>query len=190
MKRIVSAVLVLMLCLGLAGCGEKTYTNDDLAIYDTQTEQLIRLGDSKENVEKILGKAKSEKDYELFVSCEYNDGMDVTYDTENKVKEIQIVDFSHDDPYRYKLPSGVRFGATVTDFQQNYPEAVDTQGSIEDYVTVLFVKKSGDKYKPCYNDIEEIKEESDFSDIYYILIQYDDYEKFDILRIGKGALVF
>lgn len=59
MKKVCAVVLVLALCFGLAGCGSAD--NDIAAVLpDGKT---VKLGDSREEVEKILGEA--EKEYTL-----------------------------------------------------------------------------------------------------------------------------
>ncbi len=188
MKKLISTILFLSIVMCLFSCGKETYSKDDIALYDTETRQLLRLGDSREQIEKIIGKAKeSEKTYGLDNEllhdiCEYDDNLNIWYDENNNAEHITVYYSYMRDSNRYELPRKIGFNSTVTDFCDAYPGNLELEKS-----TALLLKKNKNKYAVCNADeYNEAVEKFDNSGKYaYMSVDYSDYSSIDWIEISS-----
>lgn len=124
MKRFLALILAAVMVFSMTACGgEKMYTKDDLAIRDIDSGKLIRIGDSREDIEKIVGEPieiDEEVDGELVYN--YSDNMKVTYNESGEVIYVYCYNFRKEEN-KYELAEGVGFGQTQEDFFNAYPGA-------------------------------------------------------------------
>ena len=187
MKRFLALILAAVMVFSITACGgEKTYTADDLAIRDIESGKIIRIGDTREEVEKIIGAPTEEEEYNKdnenrFVSCGYRDGDDlilnIFYDKEDMLNKISLYG-SEKEEKKYELLPGVQVGSSYKDFLKEYPGSKEVftkragLGPGRKSVGVL-LKKNGDHYEICGE--EESQEANVFSDDYaYIVAVYDE----------------
>lgn len=98
MKRIITWLMIIVLCLGFVGCEELDKTPSeialkpgkfdiyDFAIYDTETEKQIYLGMAKKEIDAILGEAIQDG----LIKAKYSyDGLEVAY-RDDKVVSIKL----------------------------------------------------------------------------------------------------
>ena len=187
MKRIVALILAAVMVFSITACGgEKTYTADDLAIRDIESGKIIRIGDTREEVEKIIGEPTDEEEYDKdnenrFVSCSYRDGNDlilsIRYDKDDKIRNISLYGAEKEEA-KYELLPGVQTGSSYKDFLKAYPGSKEvftsrvSLGPGRKSVGVL-LKKNGDHYEICGE--EESQEANVFSNNYaYIVAVYDE----------------
>lgn len=164
--RIIPIMLFTLLCI--TGCGEKKASIDDLTIYDTVTRREIKIGDSKDKVDKILGTDKK-------------DGLIVGYDDNHKVDRIISYNPYEEKQERYRLKCGISCNSTVTDFVDKYPTAEGWQALPEYrgegylHCKRVQIKQAKGKYKYVQNSGEYV------ISIWYS--SYEEIEKIDIMKI-------
>lgn len=183
MKKILFVAIILCIISCVCSCGNKTYTEDDLALYDTKTCQLIRLGDSKEQIEKIIGTALTkEQSYNdnnefMHTSCDYEDSLCIWYNEENEAKNITAYYGFHNNS-RYILPEGINSDSTVTEFLKKYQGAKEGGYNGAFYAVLNLAKKKDKEQKytiDTYTNRDMSIEEYNSFDRTSIEIFYYDY---------------
>lgn len=174
MKRIMALILAAVMIFSMTACGEKklsdenanmntnetktnekTYTLDDLAIRDIESGKLIRIGDSREEVEKIVGEPEEvEEEADGDIVYSYSDNIDVTYNEDEEA--VSIMCFKPDKEVRYELASGIGFNSSTEDFIKEYPGAMR---SMDVVVHILLIKdKNSKKYRVRGEKIPDTEE--------------------------------
>lgn len=163
-------------CLMLSGCSNQKaeYTYNDLGIYDSQSQSLLKLGDSRETIEKYIGKAGEEENFYYTNStyCQYGDfvyhnlsiskdrELEIEYDTNNIAVGFELRTCWEKNDNRFELPTGIKITSKVTDFQEAYPQFTENQLDSH-YSSELHLKKnksdfkSGDFNKDEYSQFKE-----------------------------------
>lgn len=125
MKRVHYILISIILICGLCSCGQNIPYN---AAYDTKTQQHIVIGDSRADVENIVGQGNEQKGKSSII-IDYNDGLQVFYDfKDSTVKEIQVYDYdvltedehTHIEP-RYKFFDVLYCGMKGEDVSKAFP---------------------------------------------------------------------
>ena len=180
MKRIMALILAAVMIFSMTACGgEKTYTKDDLAIRDIDSGKLIRIGDSREDIEKIVGEpegVEEEADGELVYN--YSDNMEVTYNESGEVICVHCFNYRKEEN-KYELAEGVGFGQTQEDFFNAYPGAENRWGGMMDS---FVVRKREDSKK--YKLYTEVLDDPEATDSIAIYVFYDTN-----LKIGSFEIV-
>ena len=181
MKRIMAVILAAVMVFSMTACGEKTYTLDDLAVRDIESGKLIRIGDSREEVEKIVGEPKETKDNgNEEILCEYPSDIDITYNKDGEIIDMLCsgYDFEEEEK-KYELAEGVGFGQTEEDFFNAYPGAEDSL----DNADILMVKK--DKGSKKYKLHTEVLDDSEATDSIAISVSYNSDLKIEAFIISE-----
>ena len=123
MKRIITWLMIIVLCLGFVGCEELDKTPSeialkpgkfdiyDFAIYDTETEKQIYLGMSKKEVDNILGESVQDK----IIKSKYSyNGLEIAY-RNDKVVSIKISSNDLDKYDRYITNRNIFIGSHKQD---------------------------------------------------------------------------
>lgn len=178
MKKLLLSSILAMFMVAVSGCeSAEIYPHDYIGVYDTKTRQQIEIGMSKEDVEKILGRAENEEEAEdeSKIGYGYYDYVDdesdaytliIRYDENNNVDNIQyrndgVIFYGlspSDKEYtseRYELPDDIGFTSIVTDFIELYDNVYNTNKN----AISMFLQKKNDNYVTL--DINEIKKMQD-----------------------------
>lgn len=124
----------------LMSYGGKTYRH--CGIYDTKTKNYIDIGDSREDIEKIVGNGKKEDKYSSSY-YEYSDNLDIRYDKYDKAEYIYVNYFSFTgDTGRYTLFDGSGEDTDESEFarKHSYPYKTGLDN-------VIFLRKNFAGYK-------------------------------------------
>ncbi|MED5016754.1 hypothetical protein P9847_05480 [Paenibacillus chibensis] len=135
------------------------YTIHDLAVEDTQTNHMIKIGMTKEDVTNLLG-----KETEIQYHHVYNfNGLRV-YFKDNKVAAIMI-DASENITNRYKTTRGVGLGTELSKVLERYGEE-EVRNEFDNYfVTYMMGNQKGKKL---------IQTDKSDVDAYFSYIQHPD----------------
>lgn len=101
---------------------------DDLGIYDTKSQQTIKIGDSKEQIEKYIGSSKSNDAFKCTYGgmCNpslYKSGakeLTVVYNRQEKAKEFILKPCWNKKHSRFCLSSGIDIYCGVKEFHKYY----------------------------------------------------------------------
>lgn len=201
--------MVLVTCiLGFTGCNinSNKYKPEDLGIFDTKSQKSFKLGDSRETIEKYIGKARKEELSEVLdiKYCQYGNYMH-KYSSVDDDREL-VIEYNKNDiainfwlrpcwdeaDNRFQLPSGVSVLSTVDQFQNSYPGFTENKDVY--YTSELQLRLRGSNYVTGYDEDDYIKyidkydEEEYYSDKNwaYIVAEYSDYTEIDWIFIGYG----
>lgn len=126
MKKSLLILMIILTTLSVTSCGKgdgkRTVRYD--AVYDTKTKQYIALGDSKDQVESIVGSGKNVGDAAM---CEYEGGLTVWCDPSMKVIQIHVSNYDVLDPVypeiepRYEFFGNIMCGMEGTKVAKAYP---------------------------------------------------------------------
>lgn len=185
-KIVITGVMVLVLSL-ICSCNKPT--QKDLCIYDTKTEKTISIGDSKNEVNKLLGMPNEHRTY-----SEYEDNLHIAYVNE-KVDYINV-DIQHTklcpnndvNHSRYQLKrGGISAGSTLDEFKKQYKNAITDE--IQTW-SANYEKQPNGTYKALDDSIEKILESDKISNIYGIgvSIPYDGSDEDGIIGIKVGQI--
>lgn len=140
----------------------KEFTMDDWAIRDTSTGSIIRLGMTREEVEKQLGEHTDEIDFrKIFI---YN-GLEIFY-RDNKVAGLMI-NASNNLTNRFQTNRAIGLGSSLKDVMSRYGN-----GWLESQyhsITYKFMNENGKLRKMVDGDRIE-----DFTTVYVISVLYFD----------------
>ena len=108
----------------------KKYTKDDISLYDTQTKQYIRLGDSREQIEKLLGRPDEKHSSLAFpneIDYTYDDySLDLYFDDKGMLEMYKIsTSLVATQPERLKIANEITISSNIDDFLKCYPDAQD-----------------------------------------------------------------
>ncbi len=185
MKKYLSLIVMLLGISCLCACSSST----DVSIYDTSTGKTISVGDTKEDVDNILGTPKEEMDY-----SEYEDNLHITYQ-DGKV-DYMSVDVQNSKLYpnndvnhsRYQLKKGnITAGSTLGEFKQNYKQAVSD--NVQTWVK-SYEKTSNSRYKETNISTDELYDYLKKGNMYGVAVQapYDCSDEDEIIAIEVGDI--
>ncbi len=211
MKRVIVLFMVLVTCiLGFTGCNTNAnkYKPEDLGVFDTESQKSFKLGDSRETIEKYIGKARKDEPSDVTGSdvkyCHYGDrylstGNDGELIIEYNENDIAIGFWLRpcwdEEDNRFQLPSGVSVLSTVDQFQNSYPGFTESKDI--NYISVVQLRLRGSNYVTGYDkdDYAKYFDKYDNDEEYhplsdknwaYIYAAYDDYTEIDWIFIGYG----
>lgn len=182
MKKILLTLGILL----VAGCSSsEKYPYDYVGVYDSITRQYINMGDTRDNVEKILGVGVEDNDF-----VDYNDSLTIRYDDNNEVEYIKIFDSwadSDDSPERYKFPNDITIESVVADFIDSFPYVYETKFSS----VVTYVEKNDNGYivlskEDLCNKWKNPDSSNPYEQVYEIAADYASYEDIWWLIIDKA----
>ena len=166
MKQFIGMTLSILLLLCLSSCGA-TYTSNDLAIYNTEKNNYIKIGMSKNELVDILGTPKVEDEYDCFenIKIKYID------DT------VQYIRLS-DEVKVYLFLNAYQIGTSINTIQKKH-NLIQDKYDKEKYH--LFLVKNKDRYidfskgRSCDEMMKIIDEcfEVDGNDVYHLLLFAD-----------------
>ena len=129
MKKYYSVLIIISIVfVSFLICQRSDTSYDDLEIYDTKSQQTIKIGDSKEQIEKYIGISKSSDAFKCTYGtiCNpslYKDGakeLTVVYNTDNKAKEFILKPCWNKKHSRFCLSSGIDAYFGVKEFHKYY----------------------------------------------------------------------
>lgn len=148
-RRIISIVLVAVLCLSLASCGGSS----NFKSIQTDKGKSLSLGDSKKNIEKILGEGDYDADLDAYGYLD--NGVRVSYDSD-EVASIMV--FNNDKTAKFKS-SDISFESKKEDIEKNYSSEGDFLG-VEFFSRYLDNKgKTTEEGKATYTHALSLKED-------------------------------
>ena len=190
MKKIFCS-LTLLLCLVLTACSaSEKYPFEYVGLYNTQIRQPIKIGMSKADVEKMIGRGELNADYTQFKSYKYGDGLYVDY-AEDVVCNIDFFDpwgdiYHPEKRLYYELPGNINVQSTVTDFIDTYTNVYEYTDNLTSRTTMsVFVENVNSEYIVLSKkDLIDAKEHLDkHGNIYQIEIDYSSYDSISSLHI-------
>lgn len=185
MKKYLSLIVMLLGISCLCACSSST----NVSIYDASTGKTISVGDTKEDVDNILGTPKEEMDY-----SEYEDNLHITYQ-DGKV-DYMSVDVQNSKLYpnndvnhsRYQLKKGnITAGSTLGEFKQNYKQAVSD--NVQTWVK-SYEKTSSSRYKETNISTDELYDYLKKGNMYGVAVQapYGCSDEDEIIAIEVGDI--
>lgn len=158
MKKIISLLCILCIIVCFSSCENKTFTQNDLSIYDNQTKQYIKLGDTKEYIDSVLGKPSDENG----LDCEYkNSAITTMYENEygNKFASfifIKYREFDDSDKERFEF-CDININSSLEDINKKFTY-VNSENSNNWIRYTLYFSQDGNNYKNVPNlscDVDE-----------------------------------
>lgn len=200
MKKAMLCVSLIIVAFALSGCsGQEEYPFDYVGIYDTDIQQSIEIGMSKDQVRDMLGDPHhavtrydgSRDDYDE----DFSYGPVIDYDSNENVIGITVYDnwstFDDDAENRYELSGGINFSSTVTDFTNQHTnvykisdEFLDSEDESE---VAVFVKPSDKGYDVLSKeDLIAIRDSGSDTEVYQISLSYASYDYIKEFRIERA----
>lgn len=215
MKKLLLSSILAIFMVAVSGCeSAEIYPHDYIGVYDTKTRQQIEIGMSKEDVEKILGRAENEEEAEdeSKIGYGYYDYVDYTYDEDgesyensitikynddNEIERIRILNHYDDNTTRYELPGGINCESIVTDFTDLYTNIYEYPlPLVHEHGAIIFIQKVGDKCTIMDKDeiskiqkkLEDNPEDEKLNniDLYAMSIEYDTYDDIFYLTVESN----
>lgn len=226
-KKIIILILIISMISGCSSQSSQKYENTDFGIYDTKSQTLLKLGDDRKTIEKYIGNAEKEESSVLnTVYCHYGDlvyssvsisddrELEIEYNDDGIAICFLLKACWNEDNNRFELPSGVKVGSKVIEFQEAYPQYFEIKNDgLQSYSSELHVKKNKDffevgnfteedysLFKRTQTD-EALKKDKSIginvdkaNDLYfqideqwaYVTSRYDDYTEIEEIEVGYG----
>lgn len=189
MKKFIAILSVFAIMLSVSACGGKAkYQFKNVGIYDTSTRQYVEIGDSKKEVEKILGSGEVDGSF-----YDYDDDITISYDENENVNYISVYydsfDFyNRENEYRYELPGGIGKTSSVTDFIELFPHVyVDDEFSLDSKNAVVIIRElRGKHYVMSREELVKLEEKDDFEGTFYKMeIDYFSYDEIVWIKVER-----
>lgn len=177
--KIICLFIAIISCLALTACSNSNseYTYDDLGVYDTKSQVLLKLGDNRETIEKYIGTAgKEEESFLQTTYCNYGDyiysnisisddrELEIQYNQDNIAVAFSLRSCWEEEDNRFELPSGIKITSTVKEFQEAYPQFEEKNiDGLYDYASELHLKLANDVFETgsfTKDDYEFLKKNS------------------------------
>ncbi|MBR2471882.1 MAG: hypothetical protein IKB55_04275 [Clostridia bacterium] len=160
MKKICIVLTIMLLLVGCDNSSNKRYTQEDLGIYDVQSQQLITLGSTRENIEKYIGSAQNERSFMDTTYCGYGETvyknvsisnereLEIEYNVNNIAICFTLNSCWNEEDNRFRLPTDVGVLSRVNEFQEKYPHYTENKlNGLNAYSSEIHLQKDNDVFK-------------------------------------------
>ena len=110
MKKVLSMICAVAICLGMAGCGGNKPVGDDPTAVYLDGEKVISLGMTRDEVNAILEPFDEKEDIISEKSVTYKNVISVSYDKKDLVYSIVLSDYIGTEEEKYTDFLGISLG--------------------------------------------------------------------------------